>query len=84
MKVSEAIRRWNQNPQEAESFILNEDGIAMSSIGNHTTAVSEDYEKLAIALRGIIAKIGMLTSISIGDQKFEIECSDLKFLVIVE
>ena len=71
------------------NFTLNEDDIAMSFRGNHTIAilnVPEDYEKLAIALRDIIAEVQTLTSISIGDQKFEIEyflCSDLKFLAIL-
>ena len=61
----------------------------MSSRGNHTIAilnVPEDHEKLAIVLRDIIAEVETLTSISINDQKFEIEyflCSDLKFLEIV-
>lgn len=70
------------------TFLI-EDGIAISSRGNHTIAiinVSEDYDKLSIALRDINAEVDKLTSISIDDQKFESEyylCSDLKFLVIV-
>ena len=69
--------------------LLNEEDIAMSSRGNHTIAilnVPEDYEKLATALRDIIAEVETLTSISIDSEEFEIEyflCSDLKFLAIV-
>ena len=69
--------------------LLNEDDIAMSARGNHTIAilnVPEDYEKLAIALRDVIAEVKTLTFITIGNKKFEIEyflCSDLKFLAIV-
>ena len=69
--------------------LLNEDDIAMSARGNHTIAilnVPEDYEKLAIALRDVIAEVKTLTFITIGNNKFEIEyflCSDLKFLAIV-
>lgn len=43
--------------------LLNEDDIAMSSRGNHTIAilnVPEDYEKLAIALRDIVAEVKTL------------------------
>ena len=61
----------------------------MSSRGNHTITVlnvPEDYEKLAIALRDVIAEVKTLTFITIGNDKYEIEyflCSDSKFLAIV-
>ena len=64
--------------------LLNEDDIAMSARGSHTIAIPEDYEKLTIALRDVIAEVETLTFITTGDDKFEIEyflCSDLKFLV---
>ena len=69
--------------------LLNEDDIAMSSRGNHTIAilnVPEDYKKLAVAFNDIVTELKTLTSILIGNQKFEIEyflCSDLKVLAIV-
>ena len=49
--------------------LLNEDDIAMSARGNHTIAilnVPEDYEKLAIALRDVIAKVKTLTLATIN------------------
>ena len=63
--------------------LLNEDDIAMSSRGNHTIAilnVPEKYEKLAIALRDIVAEVKALTSIRTGHLKLSISYdSDLKF-----
>lgn len=69
--------------------LLNEDDIAMSAKGNHTIAilnVPEDYEKLAVALRDIIAEVERLKCVVVDNEKFEIEyflCSDLKFLAII-
>lgn len=57
--------------------LLNEDDIAMSSKGNHTIAilnVPEDYEKLVVTLRDIIAEVEKLISVEVDKGIFRIEC----------